>query len=213
MVRRVIDIVVAVVGIVVLFPLFLTVALVVRLSLGSPVLFRQVRAGHHGQPFTIYKFRSMHNSLVPVDLGSDDEARLTRLGNFLRSTSLDELPELLNILRGDMSLVGPRPLLPEYVERYSPEQARRLEVRPGLTGYAQVRGRNALSWEERFALDVYYVDHRSLWLDLRILALTVVQVLRRNGISAEGYVTCPVFLGNSAEPSSSTSSVEERLSG
>jgi lipopolysaccharide/colanic/teichoic acid biosynthesis glycosyltransferase len=193
-----------------LSPLFLAIALVVRLSLGSPVLFRQVRAGRHGQPFTIYKFRSMHNSPVMVDPGSDDALRLTKVGSFLRSTSLDELPELINILRGDMSLVGPRPLLPEYVERYSPEQARRLEVRPGLTGYAQVKGRNALSWEERFALDVYYVDHQSLWFDLRILVLTVVQVLKRDGISAEGYVTCPVFLGTSAAGPSSTGPSAER---
>jgi sugar transferase EpsL len=214
MVRRVMDIAATIVGLVVLSPLFLVIALVVRLSLGSPVLFRQVRAGRHGQPFTIYKFRSMQKSLVGIEPGSDDESRLTRVGSFLRATSLDELPELINILRGDMSLVGPRPLLPEYVERYSPEQARRLEVRPGLTGYAQVRGRNALLWEERFALDVYYVDHQSVWLDLRILALTVVQVIRRDGISAEGYVTCPVFLGNSAaEPSSSAQSVEGRTSG
>jgi sugar transferase EpsL len=203
MVRRFIDVAVAVVGLVVLSPILIAVALVVRVALGSPVLFRQVRAGRHGRPFTIYKFRSMRNPEGPVELGVDDEWRLTRVGRFLRATSLDELPELINVLKGDMALVGPRPLLPEYVERYSPEQARRLAVRPGVTGYAQVKGRNALSWEDRFALDVYYVDHQSLWFDLKILALTVVQVLRRDGISAEGHATSPVFLGTSvSEPSS-----------
>jgi lipopolysaccharide/colanic/teichoic acid biosynthesis glycosyltransferase len=135
-------------------------------------------------------------------MGTDDEWRLTPVGRFLRAASLDELPELINVVKGDMGLVGPRPLLPEYVERYSQEQARRLEVRPGVTGYAQVRGRNALSWEDRFALDVYYVDYQSLWLDCKILALTVVQVLKRDGISTEGYATSPVFLGTSvSDPS------------
>jgi sugar transferase EpsL len=202
MVRRFIDIAVAVVGLVLLFPVLLAVALVVRLSLGSPVLFRQVRAGRYGQSFTIYKFRSMRNPRGPVEVGKDDGWRLTAVGRFLRAVSLDELPELINVAKGDMSLVGPRPLLPEYVERYTPQQARRMEVRPGLTGYAQVRGRNALSWEDRFALDVYYVDHRSPWFDLRIFALTIVQVLKRDGISAEGYATCPVFLGTfEADPS------------
>ena len=206
MVRRVIDIVVSILGLVLSLPVLLAIALGVRLSLGSPVLFRQVRAGRDGRPFTIYKFRSMRNPSDPTGLDTDDELRLTTFGRFLRSTSLDELPELVNIIKGDMSLVGPRPLLPEYVERYTPQQARRLEVRPGLTGYAQVNGRNALSWEDRFTLDVYYVDHQSLRLDLRILASTLVHVLRRDGISAEGYTTCPVFLGTSApEPSSEKS--------
>jgi sugar transferase EpsL len=203
MVRRVIDVTVALAALVFLCPLLLAIALVVRFSLGSPVLFRQVRAGRNGRPFTIYKFRSMLNPKGLVEIGVDDAARLTPVGRFLRATSLDELPELINVVKGDMALVGPRPLLPEYVERYSPEQARRLEVRPGVTGYAQIKGRNALSWEDRFALDVYYVDHRSLWLDLKILALTVVQVLKRDGISTEGHVTSPVFVGTSvSEPSS-----------
>jgi sugar transferase EpsL len=203
MVRRFIDVAAAVVGLVLLSPILLAVALVVRFTLGSPVLFRQVRAGRDGRPFTIYKFRSMRNPDGPVEAGVDDELRLTTVGRFLRMTSLDELPELINVFKGDMALVGPRPLLPEYVGRYSPEQARRLAVRPGVTGYAQVKGRNALSWEDKFALDVYYVDHQSLWFDLRILALTVVQVLRRDGISAEGHVSAPVFLGTSVpEPSS-----------
>jgi sugar transferase EpsL len=203
MARRLIDVAGAIIGLVLLSPVLLAVALVVRFSLGRPVLFRQVRAGRHGRPFTIYKFRSMRNPDGPVEVGVDDAWRLTPVGRFLRGASLDELPELINVVKGDMGLVGPRPLLPEYVERYSPEQARRLAVRPGVTGYAQVKGRNALSWEDRFALDVYYVDHQSLWLDLRILVLTVVQVLKRDGISAEGHATSPVFLGTSvAEPSS-----------
>jgi lipopolysaccharide/colanic/teichoic acid biosynthesis glycosyltransferase len=202
MIRRTVDVIVAVAALVVLSPVVVAVALVVRLSMGSPVLFCQVRAGRHGQPFTMYKFRSMRNPLGPIELGADDMARMTRVGAFLRTTSLDELPELVNIIKGDMALVGPRPLPPEYLERYSSQQARRLEVTPGLTGWAQVKGRNALSWEEKFALDVYYVDHRNLWFDLRILAMTVVKVLRRDGISTEGYATSPVFLGTSvASPS------------
>ena len=208
MVRRFIDVVVAVVSLVLLSPILIAVALVVRLALGSPVLFRQVRAGRDARPFTIYKFRSMRNPEGPVEAGVDDEWRLTPVGRFLRTTSLDELPELINVLKGDMALVGPRPLLPEYNERYSPEQARRLTVRPGVTGYAQVKGRNALSWEDKFALDVYYVDHQSLWFDLRILVLTVVQVLRRNGISAEGHATAPVFLGTSVSQPSSVKKIQ-----
>ena len=208
MVRRFIDITVAASALVLLSPVVLLVALVVRLSLGSPVLFRQIRAGRLAQPFTIYKFRSMRNPEGPVEVGVDDEWRLTRVGRFLRSTSLDELPELINVIKGDMALVGPRPLLPEYVVRYSPEQARRLAVRPGVTGYAQVRGRNALSWEDRFALDVYYVDHQSVWFDLRILLLTLVQVLKRDGISAEGHATSPVFLGTSVSEQSSVKKIQ-----
>jgi sugar transferase EpsL len=208
MVRRFIDVVVAVVALVLLSPIFLVVALVVRCSLGSPVLFRQIRAGRHGRPFTIYKFRSMRNPQGPVEIGADDEWRLTPVGRFLRAMSLDELPELINVVKGDMSLVGPRPLLPEYVERYSPVQARRLEVRPGVTGYAQVRGRNALSWEDRFALDVHYVDHQSLWLDCKILVLTVAQVLKRDGISTNGHATSPVFLGTSVSDPSSVKKIQ-----
>jgi lipopolysaccharide/colanic/teichoic acid biosynthesis glycosyltransferase len=200
--RRLLDVTVAAVGLVFLLPVLLVVAVVVRLSLGSPVLFRQVRAGRRGRRFTIYKFRSMRNPEGPVELGADDELRLTRVGRFLRSTSLDELPELMNVIKGDMALVGPRPLPPEYLERYTPEQARRLEVTPGVTGWAQVKGRNTLAWEDRFALDVFYVDHQSLWFDLRILAMTVVKVLRRDGISAEGHATSPVFRGTTVAPRS-----------
>ena len=165
----------------------LVVAVVVRLTMGRPVLFRQLRPGLHGRVFEICKFRTMREGTGP------DELRLTRVGRFLRSTSLDELPELLNVLRGDMSLVGPRPLLVRYLDRYTPEQARRHDVRPGLTGLAQVAGRNATSWEQRLALDVEYVDTRSFLGDVRIIARTIVMVLRREGISADGHVSMPEF--------------------
>ena len=180
----------AAVGLVVCSPLLAVVAVGVRVALGSPVLFRQRRPGLHGEPFDCIKFRTMRNGE-----GSDAD-RLTAFGRFLRSTSLDELPELLNVLRGQMSLVGPRPLLTEYLERYSVEQARRHEVKPGLTGWAQVNGRNATTWEERLALDVWYVDHWSLALDLRILIRTMGTVLKRRGVSAAGSATMPEFLGS-----------------
>ncbi len=168
----------------------------VRCKLGSPVLFRQVRPGLHGRPFMMVKFRTMTDERGADGELLPDAQRLTSFGRFLRATSLDELPELWNVLRGEMSLVGPRPLLMEYLPLYSPEQARRHEVRPGITGWAQVNGRNALSWEERFKLDVWYVDHRSLWLDLRILWLTVRKVIVREGISAQGEATMPKFTGS-----------------
>ncbi len=168
----------------------------VRCKLGSPVLFRQVRPGLHGRPFRMVKFRTMTDERGADGELLPDAQRLTSFGRFLRATSLDELPELWNVLRGEMSLVGPRPLLMEYLPLYSPEQARRHEVRPGITGWAQVNGRNALSWEERFKLDIWYVDHRSLWLDLRILWLTVRKVIVREGISAQGEATMPRFMGN-----------------
>jgi lipopolysaccharide/colanic/teichoic acid biosynthesis glycosyltransferase len=170
-------------------PLLAVTGLAVRLSLGRPVFFVQERPGLGGRPFRLIKFRTMR-----AGQGSDAE-RLTRLGRFLRSTSLDELPELLNVLKGEMSLVGPRPLLMRYLARYTPEQARRHEVRPGLTGWAQVNGRNALTWERKFEYDVWYVDHRSLWLDAKILWLTVWQVLTRKGISGEGEATMGEFWG------------------
>lgn len=163
------------------------IAVAIRVSMGRPVLFAQRRPGRRGEPFTLYKFRTMRTGSGP------DADRLTRLGRFLRSTSLDELPELWNVLRGDMSLVGPRPLLVEYLDHYTPEQARRHDVRPGITGLAQVSGRNAATWEERLALDVRYVDERSMALDLRILGRTLRAVLRREGISAEGHATMPRF--------------------
>jgi lipopolysaccharide/colanic/teichoic acid biosynthesis glycosyltransferase len=176
-------------------PLLLVVALAVRLNLGSPVLFRQRRPGLHGRPFTMVKFRTMRDAIGRDGRPLPDAARLTPFGTLLRATSLDELPELWNVLRGEMSLVGPRPLLMEYLERYTPEQARRHNVRPGVTGWAQVNGRNALSWEERFRLDVWYVEHRSLRLDLHILTRTLTMVLRRTGVSAHGEATMSLFEG------------------
>jgi lipopolysaccharide/colanic/teichoic acid biosynthesis glycosyltransferase len=168
----------------------------VRRKLGSPVLFRQTRAGLHGQPFEMVKFRTMTDERGPDGALLPDAQRITPLGRFLRASSLDELPELWNVLKGEMSLVGPRPLLMEYLPLYSPEQARRHEVRPGITGWAQINGRNTISWADKFALDVWYVDHRSLWLDVRILWLTVRKVLVRDGISAAGEATMPKFTGS-----------------
>jgi len=168
--------------------------------MGSPVPFRQLRPGKNGKPFVLYKFRTM---LDKRDGSGDlltDNARLTRIGRFLRSTSLDELPELFNVLKGDMSLVGPRPLLMQYLDRYTPEQARRHEVKPGLTGWAQVNGRNAITWEDKFRLDVWYVDHQSLWLDLKIIGMTVLKVIRREGISEAGHATAQEFMGSHAKP-------------
>lgn len=187
--RRLLDLVIAVAALIVLSPLLAAVAALVRFRLGAPVLFRQERAGREGVPFTIYKFRTMTERRGADGQLLPDEARLTRLGRFLRSSSLDELPELWNVIRGDMALVGPRPLPVAYLDRYTPEEARRHEVRPGITGWAQVNGRNAVGWEERLAMDVWYVDHRSLRLDLQILWRTVRAVIRREGISAEGHAT------------------------
>ncbi|MEU4714739.1 sugar transferase [Micromonospora purpureochromogenes] len=195
-VKRIIDVTVAAVLLVLVAPVMAVVAVLVAVGLGRPVLFRQRRAGLHGQIFEVAKFRTMRSPEPGRGLVSDGD-RLTPLGRWLRSTSLDELPTLWNVVRGDMSLVGPRPLLPEYLDRYSPAQARRHEVRPGVTGLAQVRGRNSLGWEEKLDLDVRYVDGRSLRLDLSILVATVRTVLSREGISAEGAATAPEFLGTS----------------
>jgi lipopolysaccharide/colanic/teichoic acid biosynthesis glycosyltransferase len=178
-------------------PVLLVLAMLVRLRIGGPILFRQNRPGKGDEVFELLKLRSMTNDLDRQGNLLPDAQRLTSFGRFLRATSLDELPELFNVLKGEMSLVGPRPLLMEYLPRYTPEQARRHEVKPGITGWAQVNGRNAISWEEKFKLDVWYVDHCSLWLDLKILALTVLQVFQRKGISAEGHATMPAFLGSS----------------
>lgn len=194
--KRLMDIGLAGIALALLSPLLLMLALGIRITLGRPVLFRQERPGLGGRPFCLVKFRTMRAPRPDLAELESDEARLTRLGRFLRAASLDELPELWNVVRGDMSLVGPRPLLMRYLPRYSPEQARRHEVRPGLTGWAQVKGRNALSWPEKFALDVWYVDHRSFWLDVRILMMTVWQVLIRRGISADGFATMPEFKGD-----------------
>ncbi len=198
--KRFIDLFISFVGLLVLFPLLLVVMVVIRTKLGSPVFFKQVRPGVNGEPFEMVKFRTMTDGLDADGFLLPDEVRLTRFGKFLRASSLDELPELWNVLKGDMSLVGPRPLLMEYLERYTPEQARRHEVRPGITGWAQVNGRNAISWEEKFKLDVWYVDNRSLWLDLKILFLTVKKVFVREGISADDHVTMPKFTGRTQEP-------------
>jgi len=193
--KRVFDIVVSAVALTVLAPVMGLIALLVWRTMGRPVLFRQARPGLHGKPFVMYKFRTMRDLRDAEGNLLPDEARLTPFGRWLRATSLDELPELVNVLRGEMSLVGPRPLLMEYLERYTPEQARRHEVKPGITGWAQIHGRNNLSWDERFKLDVWYVDNWSLWLDVKILWRTLWMVLRREGISAQGHATMPEFIG------------------
>lgn len=195
--KRILDVVGASFALLAFGPLMLYVALRIWREMGSPVLFRQVRPGLQGRPFVMYKFRTMTEERDAQGKLLPDEKRLTRLGRFLREHSLDELPEFFNVLKGDMSLVGPRPLLMEYLDRYTPEQARRHEVKPGITGWAQVNGRNALTWEEKFRLDVWYVDNWNLLLDLKILFLTLVKVLRREGISAEGHATMPEFKGGS----------------
>ena len=194
--KRALDAVLAGLALVLLSPVMAIVAMVIRWRLGPPVILRQVRPGVEGHPFTMLKFRTMRQTLDKDGHLLPDEARLTPLGRLLRETSLDELPELVNVLRGDMSLVGPRPLLMEYLSLYSAEQARRHQVKPGITGWAQVNGRNAISWEEKLALDVWYVDRRSVWLDLRILVLTVWRVLSRQGVTQEGQATAVPFRGN-----------------
>lgn len=194
--KRLLDLAIVVPLLLLLAPALLILAILVRLKLGAPVLFRQLRPGLHGQPFTILKFRTMTDAR---DIGGallPDGARLTPFGRFLRSASLDELPELINVLRGEMSLVGPRPLLMEYLPYYTPDQMRRHAAPPGITGWTQVNGRNALSWEEKFALDVWYVERVSLWLDLKILLLTVRTTLSREGISHAGHATMPYFTGS-----------------
>ena len=193
--KRLFDFLLALLALLLLALPLLVLALLVRRKLGSPVLFRQVRPGLHGQPFEMVKFRTMTDARGADGALLPDAVRLTPFGRFLRASSLDELPELWNVLKGEMSLVGPRPLLMEYLPLYSPQQARRHEVRPGITGWAQVNGRNALGWDEKFKLDVWYVDHRSLWLDIKILWLTVKKVLVREGISAAGEATMPRFTG------------------
>lgn len=193
--KRAFDFLVAASALFLLSPLLLVLGLLVRLFLGKPVLFSQQRPGLHGKPFTMVKFRTMRNVFDAQGMPLSDSARMTRFGRFLRSTSLDELPELWNVLKGDMSLVGPRPLLMEYLPLYTVEQARRHDVRPGVTGWAQVNGRNAVSWGDRFKMDVWYVDHRSFWLDIRIIAMTVLKIFKREGISAKGEATMSKFTG------------------
>jgi lipopolysaccharide/colanic/teichoic acid biosynthesis glycosyltransferase len=193
--KRLFDILISLIALVLLSPVLAILAIAIRLRLGSPVLFRQTRPGLDAKPFQIVKFRTMTDARGADGTLLPDSERLPAFGRFLRSTSLDELPELWNVLKGDMSLVGPRPLLMEYIPLYSSQQARRHEVRPGLTGWAQINGRNAISWEEKFALDVWYVDNRTIWLDLKVLVLTARSVLKRSGISAEGEATVPRFTG------------------
>lgn len=193
--KRLFDLILTVPAVILLSPLMGVIALLVYLYHGRPVLFRQLRAGYHGQPFWIYKFRTMTDARDAQGNLLPDAERLTPLGRFLRATSLDELPELFLVISGKMSLVGPRPLFIRYLERYTPEQARRHDVLPGITGWAQVNGRNALTWEEKFRLDVWYVDHWSLWLDLKILLLTLWKVLKREGISQPGHATAEEFMG------------------
>jgi sugar transferase EpsL len=195
--KRLLDLTCAIIALTLLFIIILITAVVIKVKIGSPILFKQQRSGLYGKPFFVYKFRTMtdekdmNGNLLP------DELRLTKTGGFIRKYSLDELPQLFNVLKGDISLVGPRPLLMEYLDLYTSEQARRHEVRPGITGWAQVNGRNAISWEEKFKLDVWYVDNRSIWLDIKIFFLTVKKVFKSEGISHSGHVTMKKFKGSS----------------
>lgn len=193
--KRLMDIVISATALIVLSPVLVVIAIAVRINLGEPILFRQIRPGYKGKPFEILKFRTMSDRRNGEGELLSDAKRITRFGGFLRASSLDELPELWNVLKGEMSLVGPRPLLMEYLPLYSDEQARRHDVLPGLTGWAQVNGRNAISWDEKFAHDIWYVDNQSIWLDLKILGLTLLAVVRRRGISADDHATMPMFEG------------------
>jgi len=197
-VKRVLDCSAALIGLLIASPLLIVCAVAIRMSMGCPIFFRQVRPGYGGRPFTLVKFRTMLDHRDSSGKLLPDAQRLTRVGKFIRKTSLDELPQLWNVLKGEMSLVGPRPLLMEYLPLYSPQQARRHEVKPGITGWAQVNGRNSLDWEEKFRLDVWYVDHRSFWLDLRILCMTFKRVIRRQGIAQPGHATAEPFRGATA---------------
>lgn len=194
--KRIFDLLLAALGLVILSPILAAAAILVRIYHGSPVIFTQKRPGFKGTPFYIYKFRTMTDARDRSGNLLPDAERLTRLGRFLRASSLDELPELFNVLRGEMSIVGPRPLLMQYLERYSPEQSRRHDVLPGITGWAQVNGRNALTWDDKFRLDVWYVDNWSLWLDLKIIFLTAWKVFKREGISQPGHATAEEFMGS-----------------
>jgi lipopolysaccharide/colanic/teichoic acid biosynthesis glycosyltransferase len=194
--KRLLDFFVAVPVLVLLSPLLAVIAILVCVMVDSSVIFRQTRPGLHGRPFTLFKFRTMNEGRDPMGNLLPDRDRLTRLGKLLRGTSLDELPELINVLKGDMTLVGPRPLLMQYLDRYTPEQARRHEVKPGITGWAQVNGRNALTWEQKFEHDVWYVDHQSFWLDMKILCLTIWKILKWEGINQPGEATMEEFRGS-----------------
>lgn len=199
MLKRTFDLTLIVISLPVLMPVIVLVAILVQLKFGKPIFFYQVRPGLFAKPFLMFKFRTMTDERNSVGVLLPDDVRLTQFGKFLRSTSLDELPGLWSVLTGDMSLVGPRPLLMQYLDRYSPEQARRHEVRPGITGWAQVNGRNAISWEDKFKLDVWYVDNQSIWLDIKILLLTVYKVFKRSGISANDSATMPEFMGSATQ--------------
>jgi lipopolysaccharide/colanic/teichoic acid biosynthesis glycosyltransferase len=197
MLKRLLDIIIASIALILLSPLYAFVAYKVKKNLGSPVLFRQVRPGLHGKPFEMIKFRTMKDAVDEQGNPLPDNERLTPFGQMLRSTSLDEMPELWNVIKGDMSIVGPRPLLMDYLPLYNEEQAKRHDVRPGMTGYAQVNGRNAISWDEKFKLDTWYVENQSIWLDFKIMLKTVKKVLAKDDISAEGEATMSKFTGNS----------------
>lgn len=201
--KRLVDLAIAIPALIVFSPALSIIALLVLADVGRPILFKQLRPGLHGQPFWVYKFRTMKELRDSRGQPLADHERLTRFGIFLRATSLDELPELVNVLKGEMSLVGPRPLLLQYLRRYTADQMRRHDVRPGITGWSQVNGRNAITWEERFNFDVWYVEHQSLRLDVKILILTLWKVLQREGISQDGHVTMEEFMGTArtAEPS------------
>jgi len=202
--KRIFDLALTLILCLITSPIILVVALLVLIAHGRPILFRQERPGYKGRPFTIYKFRTMTDRPGPRGERLADAQRLTPLGRFLRTLSLDELPELFNILRGDMSLVGPRPLLMEYLPRYNAEQMRRHDALPGLTGWAQVNGRNALTWQDKFTLDVWYVDHQSFWLDIKIIFMTIWKVLKSEGITQEGQATTEYFMGNGKDGKGST---------
>lgn len=209
--KRIFDILLSALGLILLSPILLVIALLVRVKLGSPVIFSQVRPGLHGRLFRLYKFRTMRDLKGPDGRLLPDDERLIRFGRFLRASSLDELPELVNVLKGEMSLVGPRPLLVAYLDRYTPEQARRHEALPGITGWAQINGRNALSWEAKFKLDVWYVDNQSIWLDVKILFLTLWKAIKREGINTPGSATAPEFMGTIEN--SSLNQIEKKNSG
>ncbi|HEY9121451.1 MAG TPA: sugar transferase [Brevefilum sp.] len=203
LVKRLLDIALTIPALIILSPILILISILVAIFHGFPILFRQERPGYKGKIFTIYKFRTMRDALDKSGEPLPDHKRLTRFGGFLRSLSLDELPELINVLKGEMSLVGPRPLLPAYLPLYNAEQARRHDVLPGITGWAQVHGRNALSWQEKFKLDVWYVDNQSIWLDMKIIWLTLLKVLKREGISQPGQATAELFKGNPPDTSDS----------
>ncbi|TWU41292.1 putative sugar transferase EpsL [Novipirellula aureliae] len=209
MMKRTIDLIGSSILIVLLAPVLLTIGVAVIVFLGRPVLFRQVRPGLRGKPFTLLKFRTMKDAVDRNGVPLPDEERMTGLGRFLRSTSLDELPELFNVLQGEMSFVGPRPLLMDYLKYYTAEEQRRHDVRPGITGWAQVNGRNRIDWDRRFRLDVWYVDNQSYWLDLKILAMTFWKVFLREDIAAEGHVTMPAFDGRPAAKMESPSETKK----